>query len=111
MASGCILATCPVCGDLIWEDDSIEIVELPATMNGKREDFVHDRCRELINRDREAVAIILDKEEQFKETLRAKDELIKYLKEENQRLRERLKYLTTPRIVPNQDKEDQDYEQ
>jgi hypothetical protein len=57
------------------------------------------------------VAIILDKEEQYKETLRAKDELIKYLKEENQRLRERMKYLTTPRIVPNQDKEDQDYEQ
>jgi hypothetical protein len=97
MASGCILATCPVCGELIWEDDSFEIVELPATMNGKREDFVHDRCRELINRDREAVAIILDKEEQFKE--------------ENQRLREHLKYLTTPRIVPNQDKEDQDHEQ
>ena len=66
---------------------------------------MHDRCRELVSRDREAVAIILDKEEQFKETLAAKNELIKYLKEENQRLRERLKYLTTPRIVPDQDKQ------
>lgn len=103
MASGCILATCPVCSEFVWEDDSFEIVELPAAMKGKHEDFVHDRCRELMSRDREAVAIILDKEEQFKETLAAKDELIKYLKEENQRLRERLKYLTTPRIVPDQD--------
>jgi len=76
--------------------------------NGSRMDGSQLKERRMIN---EAVAIILDKEEQYKETLRAKDELIKYLKEENQRLRERLKYLTTPRIVPNQDKEDQDYEQ
>jgi hypothetical protein len=99
MASGCILGKCPVCDEFIWEDSDFDFVELPATMNGNHESMVHIRCRELINRDREAVAMILDKEEQFRELIAAKDELIKYLKEDNQKLRERIAFLTKPRIV------------
>lgn len=36
MASGCILDTCPLCNELVWEDENIVLLE-----NGV---FVHAKC-------------------------------------------------------------------
>lgn len=93
MASGCILSTCFVCGDLVWEDDDWEIAKAPATMgNSSREDLIHARCQGLLSRDPEAVQIILEKEELFKAVIIAKDEMIRQLQEQNKELREILKF-------------------
>ncbi len=41
MASGCLLGECPICSDLIWEDEDIEI-----SQDGI---FYHKRCFKNLN--------------------------------------------------------------
>lgn len=43
LASGCILGECPVCDELVWEDN-IDIID-----NGKDIIFVHLECKSKAN--------------------------------------------------------------
>ena len=63
MASGCILGTCPVCDDLIWED------EWDMTTDGK---MVHEQCLLTAEFNKERTDLVVE----LQNTIKKKDKQI-----------------------------------
>lgn len=76
MASGCILGTCPECGDLVWEDDWIVCDDK----------IMHSGCRRPYIRKRTGMS-----EEQFERLTRAQN-LQKEIQETRQLIAESVKF-------------------
>lgn len=76
MASGCILGTCPECGDLVWEDDWIM----------QNDEIMHTGCRGSYIRRRTGMS-----EEQFERLTRAQS-LQKEIQETRQIISESVKF-------------------
>lgn len=90
---GCILGTCPVCGELIWEDDW-ECAILPKS---GIDTITHELCAEFIRRDPEIAALLIERSEEYDDMLDVKNCTIERLKREIENLQARLKLLMLQR--------------